>query len=609
MAITDSFNLDQALNSPSYAYKCYHNYRYGDEDGKNTMGISRKEMEQIEERWAHLKGDWDARAARDENKYEISDEDWNSAVDDGKEHASDVSEHDGSTDTARSWGVGISGAVAGGLGGAAAGTAAAITAGSAASAVTSGAATCGTAANLGAVVAAGTAQGASEAAATAATKATAAASKAKLSVWLSLAASVILVAMATWMKAAHFNKDQVEAAQKLHQEQTENSQKTLNKEQNNMANYAAELEEKSAEAEDLNTDTNDEITNKKKDYDVFLDEYMMIMEKLESGEPLTDDDKERLKVLRGYMEELGIDIEDLTTDTQDSTEDIYDEMEGYDEKFDASAETMANVQGVTEFAAQFDEQTVKNCEAVKVSATIGVAGAGITAAGAALGMAKAAGKGIFGIAEWIAGGVALASAGVAGVLLGGVIKEQKQFKNTVKEEIDVRHQTEDLNVATKDQYDERMDDFDGYVGTVEDLEIIEPDNMEVPEEPPETTPEGEGGEGNGAPQNPFAPTSTGQGDGSNPYMPNSGGQGENPYMPGTPTTYGAPNTTPTTPTATSYGAPPANPTTPPLNPTAPPTTPGTNGGINVPTDTTPDNPPKGDEDKDPDKDKDKELEA
>ena len=47
MAITDSLDLTQALNSPSYAYKCYHNYRYGDEDGKNTMGISRKEMEQV----------------------------------------------------------------------------------------------------------------------------------------------------------------------------------------------------------------------------------------------------------------------------------------------------------------------------------------------------------------------------------------------------------------------------------------------------------------------------------------------------------------------------------------------------------------------------------
>ncbi len=221
--------------------------------------------------------------------------------------------------------------------------------------------------------------------------------------------------------------------------------------------------------------------------------------------------------------------------------------------------------------------------------------------------------------EYAVGAAAIVSAGVAGIEFNSVIKEQKQFKNTVKEEIDVRHQTEELNVATKDQYDERMDDFDGYVGTVEDLEIIEPDNMEVPEEPPETPPEGEGGEGNGAPQNLFAPTPTGQGDGSNPYMPNSGGQGgnSNPYSGGggqnTPTnpympTSGNPGNNPYMPGATTpYGAPPANPTTPPLNPTAPPTTSGTNGGINVPTDTTPDNSPIGGEKEDPDKDK--ELDA
>ena len=48
MAIQDAFNLDRAIGSQAYAYKCWYNYNYGN----NTMKISASDMGKITQTWS-----------------------------------------------------------------------------------------------------------------------------------------------------------------------------------------------------------------------------------------------------------------------------------------------------------------------------------------------------------------------------------------------------------------------------------------------------------------------------------------------------------------------------------------------------------------------------
>ena len=91
MAIQGSYNLDNALSSQAYAYKCWYNYNYGN----NTMQISAKDMGEITQTWSGELSNWRATASDDENAYEIEDDDFSKAYDSGKDTAKDKTGYDG----------------------------------------------------------------------------------------------------------------------------------------------------------------------------------------------------------------------------------------------------------------------------------------------------------------------------------------------------------------------------------------------------------------------------------------------------------------------------------------------------------------------------------
>ena len=91
MAIQDSFNLSNALNSQAYAYKCWYNYNYGN----NTMGISAKDMGEITQTWNGELNNWHATALDDENAYEIEDDDFSTSRNNGRNQAEDKTGYDG----------------------------------------------------------------------------------------------------------------------------------------------------------------------------------------------------------------------------------------------------------------------------------------------------------------------------------------------------------------------------------------------------------------------------------------------------------------------------------------------------------------------------------
>ena len=427
MAIQDSFNLDRAIGSQAYAYKCWYNYNYGN----NTMGISAKDYGEITQTWNSELKNWHANAMDDENAYEIEDDDFNSAYNDGKENAKEKTE--GYEDNAGND-------------------------------VQSGLSILGSAASLtlGSIMCLNSKlQGANS----------------RGMMWAAAGLNAAVIAGAI---ALNPNKAGKEACDQM-QDEMVNAQNGLNAAQGDMATMSSELEDLSDEANVYNEDANEDMEENKAEYDMYKASYDALVEKVESGETLTEDEQALLQELMPLMQELGVTIEETSEDTTEAVEEIYDEMGTYQEGYDNAASTVAEVQGLTDYAASFDEDTKNNCTAMEVAMSINTAASGVL-------MTKliALPGTIFTKAgDWIFAGVAAAT----GVLSGLEASKQAKMAGDVGTEIDMRQATQDMNSATSDIYNESVDIYSGQMSNIEDLEMEIPEtteetleDMELPEE-------------------------------------------------------------------------------------------------------------------------------
>lgn len=470
MAIQGSYNLDNALYSQAYAYKCWYNYNYGG----NTLGISAGDIGKITQTWNSELTNWQNTAMDDENAYEIEDDDYSRALDDGYKQAQDKTGYDGGKN---------------GMG--------------ARSGIDAGVAAVGAVASTGVLnsslsgVSAGVTNAFSGGKAVSAREAS----------WI--VAAPLSLAVGTAYIAKKPNKDQKEACDAL-QDEMVNSQAALSTAQSEMETAADEVTTLSDEAAEYNESANENIEETKSEFDFYRASYEALMAKVEAGETLSEDEKSLLKELVPIMQELGVTIEETSGDTTDTVSEIYDEMGSYQEAYDNSAATVAEVQGVTDFAESFDEATRTNCY-VEAAAQGLNAASGATAAYKA-GAFAASGSWAFGATAWA---WAFAGMGAAGAAMSGVgTAEQIKWAGQVGNEIEMRKATQDLNATTTDIYDESIDGYEGYMSTVEDMELLIPEDMEAPEEVPDI-PEGE---------NDATPVATGFGLGATTADNNSSGQ-------------------------------------------------------------------------------------
>ena len=488
MAIQGSYNLDNALSSQAYAYKCWYNYNYGN----NTMQISAKDMGEITQTWSGELSNWRATASNDENAYEIADDDFSKAYDSGKDTAKDKTGYEGGKG-----GMGTRNFVTTAAGVAGFVTTSAPTIGKAvgnAISKVSAKITGKAAAKEGVKEVAKEAskeaakEAGKEAGKEAATEGTKEATKestkkAGTSAWITAG---IAIATTTAYYVKKPNKEQKEACDAL-QDEMRNSQDSLTAAQGDMQTYSDEVIELSDEAAVYNEDANENVEENKAEYDMYRASYDALMAKVEAGETLSEDEKALLKELVPLMQELGVAIEETSTDTTDAVSEIYDEMGTYQEGYDNAAATMAEVQGVTDYAESFDEATRTNCY---VSAASQI----LNAANGATSGAKLCATAGFNIGQWIMGGAAIA-AGVTSA--AAAAPEQMKWAGEVGTEIDMRRATQDFNAQTTEIYDESIDGYEGTMGTVEDMTMAIPEDieemteeMEIPEEAPQVPTEG-----------------------------------------------------------------------------------------------------------------------
>lgn len=436
MAIKDSFNLSQATTSQSYAYKCWYNYNYGN----NTMKISAKDMGEITQTWNSELKNWRANAENDDNKYEIEDDDYSTAKLNGKESAKDKTGYDGGkggmiANTTTDCALGATTALTSTVLNKAAGTFLMQNGGGAVN-------------KVGLKIAAKSGGGSS-------------------SKHLGDVATVILAsATAAKYYIAKPNKEQKQACDEL-QNTMDDSQASLQMAQEDMTSAGDEIVDLSDQAIAYNEDANDDIEDKKTEYDMYKASYDALMEKVKSGETLSEDEKALLQELVPIMQQLGLGISETSQETTDLVGEIYDEMGTYQDTYDNAAETMGEVEGVTDYAESFDEATKTSCYFESGAQTLNATGAGIAAA-------KLLGKGPWG---WAFAGIGVAAAASSGV----AATQQFQWAGKVGNEIDKRRETQDINATSLEMYDENIDVYQGQLEGVEDLEMEIPEDMEDPE--------------------------------------------------------------------------------------------------------------------------------
>lgn len=282
--------------------------------------------------------------------------------------------------------------------------------------------------------------------------------------------------------AAKPNDDQYDAAMKVMESELPQGEASLYDAQANMEDATAEITELSEEAAELNEETNENIEEQKILFDFYRNQYEAIKTKAESGVPLTLDEKALAEKLAPMMTEIGEGIITLGEETTEGVEELYGNIEGYQESYDEAGETIAEVEGMTDYAEGFDENTRTMCYFEAAAQGINSASAG--AASASL-FAKASAPGAW--ALYIPAGIGA----VASLASAKFVLDQTKMASDISDEIHARRGVQELGVNTTEIYGEELDNFEGTKEVVEDLELEMPEDLETPQ--PIPVPTGEDG--------------------------------------------------------------------------------------------------------------------
>ena len=477
------------INSEAFCRKAYLNYHcYG-----NTMGISAEDMGRITQAWGDRVKSWQATVASDENEYEFDDSEYSRYIKEGKEAGKEATGgHDGKTvgqtleacgDLAVNGTCAVTAYCGTFLGQKLTERAAEKAAEKATEKAVEAAVKAGTlkageklgeeaakkaaeegVKNLGTKVLGEKAV--DKIAEKGAEKATENTTKEVAKTFSAYVAAGFAIANAIKYWATQPNKEEKKAVDALQPEMT-GAQSALGEAQTEMEAMSDEIITLSDEANYLNEDSNEEIEEQKTEYDMYMQTFLSLQEKVEAGEPLTDSEKELYKEVVGYLGEISGIINEISEDTTDEVSDLYDEIATYQEGYDYTAETMGEIEGLTDYAESFDKTTQTMCYVECGAQTLNIATA-----------TKAAAR-LFAGPWWNWAIAILASAaGASSAIAAG---QQFKWASDVGVEIEMRKTAQDLNAETMDIYSEEVDAYDGYMQGVEDLELEIPDEIAPPE--------------------------------------------------------------------------------------------------------------------------------
>lgn len=456
--MTDKINSEATCRKIYLNAHCY----------ENSLGTSASDMGKITQAWSDKVPSWQNTVSSDENEYEFKDNEYSSCKKEGKDAAKETTGHNGKKENI----VRVAGEAASGLAGAAgnlvgkkvtnklANKAVEKVAGKATSEIVEEAAK---KAGEKAAEKAG-----EEAGKKAAEKVTTAGKNVG---WIITAP--LALATGTAYMANKPNKDQKEACDAL-QTEMNGAMATLADSQSEMETMSEEIITLSDEATMKTEETNEAIEEQKTEYDMYQKSLLELKSRADSGEKLTESEKALYKESMDSMTAASGLIGDLAEDSTDEVDTIQEEIGTYQEGYDVAAETIGEIEGLTDFAEGFDKATQTMCYVEAAAQGLNAYSGGK----AALQAGKfAASGGIF--TAWAWGFAAAGGAGAAMSIAG--TSQQTNWAGEVGTEIELRKATQDINTETLDIYTEEIDAYDGFMDGVEELEPLIPKDIEAPE--------------------------------------------------------------------------------------------------------------------------------
>lgn len=281
------------------------------------------------------------------------------------------------------------------------------------------------------------------------------------------------------------NQEQHEALMKIMQSELPRGDQDLRDAQKALADATEKVTELSEDAEAKNEEANDKIEKEKVLFDYNRNEYLRLAN---SGEKLSSEDKTNMEKSYSTMQKIGGEdgtIKTIQGDTLKEVEDIHGKIEDSLGIYDNAAETIGEVEGMTEYVEGYDENTRASCYAEAAAQGINAASAYV-AAGRLFAKAPAA---FWGAALYIAAGTAGTLAGAASTKF---TVDQLKMAGEINGEIHARRDVQDFVGETQKVYEEDLDNYAENIEVVEDLELEIPEDLEIPE--PTTVPT-EGGQG------------------------------------------------------------------------------------------------------------------
>ena len=455
-----SINISQALNSANYAKKVWINYYYGE----NTVGASASDIGKITSQWSSKISSWkDFAETMDENDYKLTEEDLKNYKDDGKDETADKigysnSRKDKNTRNGHLLADGVG--AAGGL-------------------------VCGitSAINTGGIVNEGV------------TLKKPIGKSGTGNTTAYVAAGLAIYTAAQYFIGGKANKREVDALGELKDVMTELQTEGENA-QNDLELMDSELIDAADHAEEVSETANETMSDSKAYYDYNASVIKYFESAKTAGYEFTEDDIAMYEESLAYMEEMNATVSTTQDEADTEINDTYSNMESYQDGFDEVAETAGMTEGATDFAAEFDDATNISCR-MEATSQFANAASGLLAAAQLLGLG------------WWNAILAAASA-AAGITSAANGAEQIRWLGKTDEEIKERKATQEVNDNTKDSYEEYYENYDSYKDDVENIELVVPDEMEVPEVEVPTVGVNGGGETEG---------DTGTEDNTNPKKP------------------------------------------------------------------------------------------
>ena len=496
-------NMAQALSSPSYAKSLWIDYY----KNGNTKGITAEEIGQIEAQWKSKLASWKASVATDDNKYIIVDSSWDADIEAGKQEGRDLTGYEGSKGQ-KGWQITRS---AGDGGWSVGGAVCRVVCKDAMQDAGAWVLTKAIGNYAGKVA---TPDEAFEAGKTAFQKEGYTLTDNKLtnsnndSLDLSSdkdaiekkgrdaiktdkegetqknqkenAGIIIACAFDAVTAGAYYikkpNKTQHEAIMKINEDLPNQQEKTME--------TSAYIDTMDDEVMTLNDDANGHVEDanetmaeNKTEYDFYRQYIDNLEHRKTSGEAISQEEADMYKEAILYMTESSENVLMTEAEGTEAVNEIYDTMGEYQQGYDESAENIANVEGITTYAENMDKSTRTMCYVEGGAQSLNGLLAGKDAFKAAQ-LAIETGWCGLGIAY---GGAALAAGGAA-VSDGFAAKEQFTWAGEIGGEIENRKATQEMNDATMQNYNEKVDNYAANMEDVEGLEMEVPDDIEVPTE-------------------------------------------------------------------------------------------------------------------------------